>query len=129
MSKFKVGDRVKREPYGIGTIKIVSKNYYNNGNANLEIRWDGSRDIDTINDEENVELITTNNTTMNLKQKFTNLFLTEPEKSYRKAGITNSDGILTSEGQEIFLTYLLKKDTNFKSEVVDQLLKDEETNS
>lgn len=64
---------------------------------------------------------------MNLKEKFITAFLSEPEKSFRKAGITNGDGILTDEGQEVFLTYLLKKEgATFKTEVVDVLLAEEE---
>ncbi len=42
------------------------------------------------------------------------LFLTkEPFKTYRKAGITNGDNILTDDGVKIFLTYLLDKNPEF----------------
>lgn len=71
--------------------------------------------------------IISNKSNMNLKEKFITAFLSEPEKSFRKAGITNGDGILTDEGQEVFLTYLLKKEgATFKTEVVDVLLAEEE---
>lgn len=69
----------------------------------------------------------TNQTTMNIKEKFALAFKSEPEKSFRKAGITNGDDFLTSDGQEIFLGWLLQKHgPEFKTEVVDDLLKEEE---
>ena len=67
-----------------------------------------------------------NKKNMTLKEKFTQVFLKEPEKSFRKNGITNGDGILTQEGQAIFLTWLLGKNgEDFKKEVVDEIAKDE----
>lgn len=72
------------------------------------------------------ELITNKSNMSNLKEKFVQIFLSEPEKSFRKAGITNSDGILTEEGQEVFLTWVLKKyGPEFKTDVVDPLLAEE----
>lgn len=60
----------------------------------------------------------------NIKEKFTLAFKKEPEKSFRKAGITNGDDFLTSDGQEIFLGWLLKEHgEKFKKDVVDDLLK------
>ena len=58
--------------------------------------------------------------------KFQTTFLPEPKKTFRQAGITKDDGSLTTEGQEVFLRYLLKKNgVDFKKEVVDVLLADE----
>ena len=66
-----------------------------------------------------------NNNTMNLKENFVMAFLPEPEKSLRKAGITNGDGILTDDGVKVFLTWLLKKQAQpFVDEVVADILKD-----
>lgn len=63
-----------------------------------------------------------NNNTINMKEKFLSLFLKEPEKSFRKAGITGDSGFLTDEGQAVFLQYLLSKHgEEFKKEVVDDL--------
>lgn len=60
---------------------------------------------------------------MSLKQKFVSMFLNEPEKTFREVGITDSTGYLTSEGAEIFLTWLLKANGSaFKTEVVDSLV-------
>ena len=59
---------------------------------------------------------------MSLKEKFALAFKSEPEKSFRQAGITNGDDLLTDEGQSIFLSWLLKKNgDDFKKEVVDLL--------
>ena len=43
----------------------------------------------------------------------------------RSIGITNGDGLLTSDGRDIFLTWLLKNNPNFKTEVVDAILADQ----
>lgn len=72
---------------------------------------------------EQLELITT---TMDIKEKFQLAFKSEPEKSFRKAGVTNGDDYLTDDGQKIFLSWLLKKHgAEFKTEVVDSLLEEE----
>lgn len=67
------------------------------------------------------------NITMNIIEKFKLALKSEPQKSFRKAGITNGDDILTEDGQKIFLSWLLneKYAADFKKEVVDGLLEDE----
>jgi len=71
-----------------------------------------------------------NKKTMNIKEKFTLAFKSEPEKSFRKLEITNGDDFLTEDGQKIFLSWLLKKHgPDFKKEVVDDLLKEKEDES
>lgn len=70
-------------------------------------------------------LISINN--MDIKEKFLTSIKKEPEKSFRKAGITNGDDMLTSDGQAVFLCWLLQKNgTEFKKDVVDDILKEEE---
>lgn len=70
------------------------------------------------------------NKKMNIKDSFTLAFKKEPEKSFRKTGITNGDDFLTEDGQKIFLSWLLKKHgEEFKTEVVDDLLKEQESES
>lgn len=60
---------------------------------------------------------------MNLKEKFALVFKGEPEKSFIKAGVMNSDESLTTDGKELFLSYLLKKNgDDFKATVVDPIL-------
>ncbi len=127
--KFKVGDIVTRKKGtgGEGKNGVIKSCRFNTSSiegSEYQILWEGAVNVDESNYQENLILITTNDTTMNLKQKFTNLFLTEPEKSYRKAGITNGYGLITEEGQQIFLTWLLKKFPEFNTEVVSELLKE-----
>jgi hypothetical protein len=65
--------------------------------------------------------------TTGLKEKFLISLKPEPQKSFRKAGITNGDDMLTQEGRDVFLSWLLAKyGTDFKKEVVDEILKDKE---
>ena len=64
---------------------------------------------------------------MNIKESFAIAFKSEPDKSFRKAKVTNGDDILTEEGQSVFLSWLLKKNgDDFKKEVVDNLLAEQE---
>jgi hypothetical protein len=74
--------------------------------------------------EEELELIETKqNIIMNIKETFALALTPEPQKSFRKAGITNGDNILTDDGVKVFLTYLLGKNQDaFKTDVVDALL-------
>jgi len=68
------------------------------------------------------------NKPMNLKEKFVLAITPEPQKSFRKAGITDGDDILTEEGTKIFLTWLLhhKFAEEFKKDVVEGILKEKE---
>lgn len=129
MSKFKVGDIV-RTPSGRSDLKVIG---YHGGEV-YDLERVASRSGALLGERYYREfcdyqwtLVKTNNnnTIMDLKNKFVSIFLTEPEKSFRKSGVTNGDGILTPEGQEVFLTWLLKKHgTEFKTEVVDEILKE-----
>ena len=61
----------------------------------------------------------------NLIQRCKEIFLSEPEKSFRKAEITTDDGFLTSEGIQVFMKWLLNKNaTEFKKEIVDDIIED-----
>lgn len=122
MAKFKVGDRVKKiggiyHVGGVGTVISIDSDgdvYIDFGQGN--IRWA---------DAEDCELISNNNKIMDIKEKFLVALKSEPHKSFRKAGITNGDDLLTEEGQSIFLTYLLNKyGSEFKKDIVDGLLED-----
>ena len=61
---------------------------------------------------------------MNIKEKFILSLTSEPKKTFRKAGITDGDDLLTDEGQKVFLTWLLhsKFAEEFKKEVADELV-------
>lgn len=66
-----------------------------------------------------------NQINMNLAEKFVLALTPEPQKTFRKVGITNGDDLLTDEGQKVFLSWLLKKNQEeFKKEVADGLLAD-----
>lgn len=128
---FKKGDKVKRingENYGMneGDTGIVTGDIEtDNDSKDIHVKLDKNGN-DTFHNVSNIVLIAKNKNMNNLKEKFVGLFLTEPEKSFRKAGITDGDGMLTKEGTEVFLAWLLKKNGDvFKTEVVDPLLVEE----
>lgn len=95
------------------------------------IKGDDVRRITKINDNNNKRR---KNKMSELKEKFVLALTKEPQKSFRKAGITDGDNLLTTEGQQVFLTWLLnnKFSDEFKKDVVDDILKkkdsDEEEN-
>lgn len=67
-----------------------------------------------------------NGVSMNLVENFKSLFVKEPQKSFRKLGITDNSDILTEDGKTLFLTWLFNKHSDdFKKEVVDVLLKEQ----
>lgn len=124
MFKFKIGDKVR----------CINKNA--NTSSELEIGKEyvvAEASLDYIKvvgsyvnwSDFQFELIS-NNTITNMKEKFIQMFLKEPQKSFRKAGVTNGDGFLTAEGTDMFLTWLLEKNGEvFKTDVVDGLLKED----
>lgn len=64
-------------------------------------------------------------TNMNLKEKLLLAMKPEPEKSFRKLGITNGDDMLTEEGKELYYNWKFQQDkAQFKTEVVDKLLEE-----
>ena len=78
--------------------------------------------------DDDLELLEPNNINkMNIKEQFVLAFKSEPEKTFRKTGITNGDDVLTEDGKSVFLSWLLKKfQDDFKKEVADELLKEVE---
>lgn len=83
-------------------------------------QWAWESQLELINN------LTINNKCMDLKEKFLTSIKKEPQKSFRKAGITNGDDLLTEDGKQVFLAWLLEKHgSEFKSEVVDELLKED----
>lgn len=136
MSKFKVGDKVRikqiESGYNTGTVLFVDDMLRYCG-LETTIRQINGYGILLDCDggkwnwvKEWLELVDNKNKNMSLKEKFASVFLKEPEKSFRKAGVTDSDGVLTSEGQNVFLSFLLKKNGDaFKSEIIDPILAEE----
>lgn len=78
--------------------------------------------------KEHYQIISSKKENMNLKEKFALAFTKEPQKSFRMAGITNGDDLLTEDGQRIFLSWLLndKYADEFKTKFVDEILKSDE---
>jgi hypothetical protein len=80
--------------------------------------------------EENLEGINeanaSQNKNMNIKEKFALALTKEPQKSFRKLGITNGDDMLTDDGVKVFMSWLLnsKFAEEFKKDVVDDMLKE-----
>lgn len=128
MAKFKVGDRI------IGNSLANKYNYSVEGwtgivkNIHNDTEFIDAGDYVDL-DFNCFDLIKSNNIiNMNIIQKFSMMLKGEPEKSFFKAGITNSDYTFTNDGKEIFLQWLLKKNGElFKTEVVDGLLADDTT--
>lgn len=140
MSKFKVGDRVNVRrgrdnqtgycPYldnylNCKVVEINSTSYtVYSGDDNYNY-------IGLFNDSE-LELVgtLTNKTKIimtNLITTFKNITRTEPNKTFVKAGVMNEDLSLTSEGKELFIQFMFDKHaTEFKTEVVDAILAEQE---
>lgn len=133
MRKFKVGDKVRIiqasdfdvKEHGLSngmvgriiyvTIHDSSYPYYLDIKPN---RCMGESQLELINDNETIM--------SSIKEKFVLAITPEPQKSFRKAGITNGDDLLTDDGQKIFLSWLLTKHAEeFKKNVVDGLLEDD----
>lgn len=70
---------------------------------------------------------------MTLLEKFALSFTKEPQKTFRKLNITNGNDMLTGEGANIFLTWLLqnKHADEFKKNCLDKMVKEhnKETNN
>lgn len=125
----KVGDKVKfvSQTPGyvyketLGAIYIVESI----SGDNIRYYWKGGHGSFFF--QQDIQLITNQNN-MSIKEKFITAFLVEPEKSFRKTGITNGDGFLTEDGEQVFLGWLLKQNgAQFKTDVVNDLLKEQES--
>lgn len=126
---FKIGSKVKINPdsssstsHKKGWKAVIISSYNGSSRAAWNVQYEDGGTESWYQD--NLTLI---NNSMDIKEKFTLAFKKEPEKSFRKAGITNGDDFLTEDGQLIFLGWLLKKHGDeFKTDVVDGLLEDQE---
>lgn len=132
MSNFKNGDRVERlngknGPFAVdmtGTVVAINSD----GSVDVQVDHLGGRIVNG-NDSTNLKLIKSNNVTnnMNLIEKAKLAFKSEPEKSFIKAGVMDSNENLTFDGKELFLTYLLQKNKDdFKTTVIDPILAEDE---
>lgn len=131
-----VGDRVRRFQggqngtmcvNGTGVVLSVSGN---NPYSKIKVQSDADNVI-IEHDRMNLTKISSNNVkNMNtLTEKFALAFKKEPEKTFIKAGVMKADGTLTSEGNAIFIGYLLQKfGADFKKDVVDEIVKNDSEN-
>ena len=129
--ELKVGDRVRGFDAGLFTgivFEITSKNAGTikrddgeTGNGcNIEGYGYGWA-FSNLSDYSLEVINTTKN--MNLKQKFALVFKGEPERSFIKAGVMNTDESLTSDGIELVMRFVLSKfKDDFKKEIVDPIL-------
>ena len=127
--KFAIGERVIVEkfieggrPQGyVGIITRYSQNIFNKEN-DIYYLDNGSGSY-----EKELKLYSSNTNSMDLKEKFLLAITAEPQKSFRKTGITNGDDLFTEDGQKIFLSWLLKKHQDeFKKDIVDGILDEQE---
>lgn len=131
MSPIKIGDKVKcinLGKKGSGWVEgkefIVSSITKDSLN-NLSIFWPSGGGSGIY---ENSVTLLNNIKKMGLIEKFRTATKSEPEKSFIKKGITDVGGVLTTEGKEMFLMYLLEKNKeDFNTEIVSkiELLKEE----
>lgn len=129
---FKKGDKVERWQGGsnagmqVGDTGVVISV---GSDGNPIVRCDRNGE-EGEHDKNNVRLIqSTNPKNMNVIEKFALAMKGEPEKSFIKAGIMNTNETLTDDGTKVFMAYLLKKHKDdFKKEVVDPILAEESKN-
>lgn len=131
MTEFNVGDRVRRVSGGRneGMDEGCEGTVVRFEEGNLYIKEYGGNNNNHHHDPKYFILVASGNSTiMNLREKFVLAFIKEPNRSFRKAGITNGDDILTEEGSRVFQSWLLhnKYAEEFKKEVVDVILVEEE---
>lgn len=132
------GNVLKNNKNGYLVLRSVpgEQSYYrwtaidNNGEERDYCSDHGLREEDFILLNENNQEIIQPSFMTNLIQSFTNLFVSEPQKSFLKAGITDQNGNVTPEGNTVFTTWLLNQPANsaaFKTAVVDPLLAESES--
>lgn len=87
------------------------------GECSCQNKWELISSSETISLGEKI---------MNIKEKFILALTKEPQKSFRKVGVTDGDDLLTEDGQKVFLSWLLhsKFADEFKKDVVDNMLKE-----
>jgi len=123
--RFKVGDKVRCKWNDNG-----SSNYVGSTGTVTSVNHSHTYPYDTtigpfaFRDAE-LELISADNPikSMGLIEKAKLAFKSEPEKSFIKVGVMDSNENLTTEGKELLMHFLLEKNKDaFKTEVVDPIL-------
>lgn len=136
LSDFKIGDRIEYIDTSGYKDSLIGKrgivNEINKSTETVGVSFDDglkegfySYRLKIIN---NNTMDSTNCNGGSLTDKVRLTFLKEPEKSFRKLGVTDNNDELTGEGQDAFLNWLFKKhQVEFKTEVVDPILAGMET--
>ena len=126
--KIKVGDKLHFWDNGCEYWGTVSTIYRINGYTEIKFSDNTHQMQLPEDDNDKVEILNRKSKIMNLKESFLIGLMKEPEKSFRKAGITNGDNMLTDEGREVFLSWLLHSQfaADFKKDVVEDMLKEQE---
>lgn len=105
----------------VGSEHTNATTYYYSGNAHVCDCAMGLQ-FEVVNKPNNKSML-------NIKEQFALAITPEPMKSFRKAGITNGDNLLTPDGQLIFLSYLLTKNQDdFKTTIVGPMLAEQKDN-
>jgi len=137
MNPFKVGDRVlmtnsgwHSSPYDVGKSAIVvgieGEKVYFKGDCEFKMNsdWSWYQAFELINEPIINKVTKTFMSSIIERAKLASK--SEPQKSFQKAGITDSGDNLTSEGRDVFLNWLLQKHgAEFKKEVVEVILAEE----
>ena len=128
MEKFKIGDKIRMKSSCSGAVCGQIYTLYET-NQGLCTKLEEGNNACGCSCNEEWELVTNNQSTMSsLKDIVSGFFITEPQKSRLTAGITDKEGQLTSEGKEVYLNYLLSKDTSFDAEIVAKVIAAQEKN-
>lgn len=141
MPEFKIEDEVKiiysrgstQDNYLLGKIGIV-KCIHADSDLGIEFpdSFPGQHDCNGIIksgqgrwfEVNQLELIKSKGNFMgSIRDFYKSITKSEPEKSLNKAGLTDSNDVLTNEGREVFIAYLLEQNkTAFKTAVADPII-------
>lgn len=141
MQKYKVGDRVAIHPTAIGQCGVFETHIEAVGIEIIGLYDDGINYHYNVIDANGNKLAKcerclkeahmagllnqnqSNNIMGTIIDKVRQMRLKEPEKSFVKAGIANTDGTLTKDGEQLFNEWMFEKNkADFNNEVVQPLL-------
>ncbi len=85
----------------------------------VQVKYDDGNIGESSTPEKDYKIIKKHkNLFMSLQEIVSGLFKTEPQKSRERAGIVDSSNLLTEEGKDIYLNYLLSNDKTFDADIV-----------
>lgn len=111
-----------------GTVCVVlekySDSYQSNGYSGIVWKLKSVKDSQELYAFEDDLKINNNNMT-NLIERAKLAFKTEPAKTLIKAGFFTNEELPTKEGADIYLAYLMKNDSKFKTDILDPLVEEQ----